>query len=60
MTGLKTGEEGQRYEIRAKSKDGAEVVIGWAENPDNLVKGVKLHPTFNIPVVIDRKEKQDA
>ncbi|MEE9354763.1 MAG: hypothetical protein V3U75_04160 [Methylococcaceae bacterium] len=61
MTKLETGDKGQRYEVRAKNKsDGTERVIGWAENPDNLVKAVKLHPVYNIPNVIDRREIQDG
>jgi hypothetical protein len=53
----KTGDQGQRYEVRAKNDAGETIVIGWAENPESLCKGVKLHPAMHDPEVIDRKPK---
>ena len=58
MTGFNVGDKGQRYEVQAKNEVGNIVIIGWGETDEqtaNLVKGVKLHPCFHSPKVIDRK-----
>lgn len=57
---FKIGDQGQRYEVRAKNEVGKQVVIGWAETSEGvaaLKKSVKLHPSFHSPKVIDRKKQ---
>jgi len=58
---LCTGDEGQRYEIRAKDpeKESAEIVVGWSATLDgakSFVEGIVLHPSLHSPRIIDRKE----
>ena len=56
---IKTGDRGQRYEIRYTDKDdGKEKVIGWSDDPDNLVECINLHPSMEDPKVIDRLEEK--
>lgn len=31
---FKTGDKGQRYEVRAKDEAGKQVIIGWADDPE--------------------------
>ena len=61
MTGIKVGDNGQRYEVRAKNEVGNTMVIGWTEkksDADSMAKGVKLHPCFHSPQIIDRQIKE--
>jgi len=54
---FKTGDKGQRYEVRAINATGKEIVIGWADDPKNLVESVILHPSQHSPKIIDRQEQ---
>lgn len=56
---FKTDDKGQRYEVRAKDEAGKQVIIGWADDPKNLVESVKLHPSLSDPDVIDRQEAKE-
>lgn len=54
---FKTGDKGQRYEVRYKDSEGVERVMGWSETDDgvkNLKFAIELHPSFHSPRVIDR------
>jgi len=53
---FKTGNKGQRYEVRCKDAFGKERIVGWADDPKNLVESVELHPSFHSPEIIDRKK----
>lgn len=57
MTGLKVGDKGQRYEVRCKDSLGHEIIVGWADDPKNLVEAIKLHPSNHSHRVIDRQAK---
>ena len=59
MTNFKIGDRGKRYEVRYIDTKGNEKVMGWAEDPENLVKVIKLHPTYHSPKVIDRQKGKD-
>jgi len=54
---FKTGDQGQRYEVRAIGEDEHEFVLGWTEKSDggNLVRAVEAHPAWHSPRVIDRE-----
>lgn len=54
---FKVGDEGQRYEVRCTDGDGKDMGVGWTNEPDGggLAEGVRLHPSWHSPVVIDRQ-----
>ena len=54
---FKVADKGQRYEVRYIDGEGIERVMGWADEPKNLVDAIKLHPSFHSPRVIDRQPK---
>jgi len=57
MSKFPTGDQGQRYEIRA-IQSGEEVVIGWCERrPEKLVEAAKAHPACSDAWHVDRKPK---
>lgn len=54
---FKICDKGQRYEVRYKDDEGIERVMGWADESENLVKAIELHPSYHSPRVIDRQAK---
>ena len=52
---FKVGDKGQRYEVRYKDSEGAEKVMGFADDPELLVEAIELHPSMHSPKVIDRQ-----
>ena len=62
MTNFKTGDKGQRYEVRYKTSLGFERVMGWARTLEgvNIFKiSIKLHPAMHSPRVIDRQKQNE-
>lgn len=58
----KTGDAGQRYEVRCKGMTGcdddAPVTVGWSstlEGVKSFIRGIDKHPTWHTPIVIDRE-----
>lgn len=63
MTELETGDKGQRYEVRAITKTGEHIFVGWAETMNGaeyLAEGIRLHPCFYRPKILDRQEQSDG
>lgn len=60
MTGFKVGDKRQRYEVRYTDAKGVQRVMGWADDPKNLVEAIELHPSFHSPKVIDRQAKKEG
>lgn len=65
------GDRGQRYEVRCTDPEkkqgsddlGAEMIIGWCRtlhSVRSLVAGIKLHPAWHTPHVIDRTTGEDV
>ena len=58
---MRTGDEGQRYEVRAKDPGKIEeIIIGWSETlvgAESLSDGIMLHPAMHSPRIIDREHK---
>lgn len=54
---FKTGDKGQRYEVRAVGMQGVEFVVGWTEHADGggLVRTVEKHPVWELSRIIDRR-----
>ncbi len=52
---IKTGDNGQRYEIRYTDSKGKQKVFGWANDPAAFVQSIILNPSMNSPVVVDRR-----
>lgn len=55
----KVGDKGQRYEVRAKDREGKEFIIGWCgtlEGAERFAEGVKFHPSWHDPKIIDRED----
>ena len=48
------GDRGQRYEIRASTPSGEEVVIGWSDDPSAFFQMVEMHPIYHSRRVVDR------
>lgn len=66
--GPKTGDAGQRYEVRATAREdsslgkaGEQVVIGWTNAADGggLARGARLWPAVKDVVVVDRRPNAD-
>lgn len=54
----KTGDHGQRYEIRCRTKDGEELVVGWTDNdPQHMLRAATLAPFVERAWVVDRREQ---
>lgn len=54
---IKTGDEGQRYEVVAMTAENIKIVIGWTDklaNAESMKKGITLHPTMHSPKIHDR------
>lgn len=54
----RTGDEGQRYEIRARDRNGKEFIVGWVETMESVKRfldGVGLNPAWHSGRYIDRK-----
>lgn len=61
MTRDVVGYKGQRYEVRATRPNGElleRFVVGWTDQEDggSLVAGVKKHPSWRLPRVVDLGE----
>lgn len=63
----RTGDKGQRFEVRAVDANGKEFVIGWCNDPEATIylKMVDVHPSWHAPKIVDRetgeiKEKEEA
>lgn len=58
----RTGDLGQRYEVRYIDADGAEKVLGWTSRADggNLARGLTVHPVWKLSRVIDRHANADG
>jgi len=57
----KTGDRGQRYEVRATERaTGKQIVIGWTNRADggSIAEGSRLWPRLRDVVVIDRGEQR--
>lgn len=54
---LKTGDNGQRYEVRAVGMQGVEFVVGWTSHPDGggLAKIVEKHAVWKLSRIVDRR-----
>lgn len=57
----KVGDEGQRYEVCCKDSGGKEIKVGWSDDLEGagaMCEGIRLHPSFHSPKIIDRKGRQ--
>lgn len=56
---FKTGDKGQRYEVRAVGMQGTEFVVGWTEHSDGggLAKTVERHPVWTLSRIVDRQRR---
>lgn len=55
---IKTGDQGQRYEVRYINAAGKEKIVGCTdifECAKSMEKGIILHPSMHSPKIIDRK-----
>lgn len=57
----RSGDHGQRYEVRALDADNNDIefVVGWTNEAGggDLVRGVNAHPAWHSPRVIDRRHR---
>ena len=59
---LRAGDEGQRYEVRAKDGLNRQMIIGWSESykgPKEFVIRICMHPGMHDPKIIDRKRNDN-
>lgn len=62
MTGMETGDRGQRFEVRYKDGEDVEHIVGWTDSEsdaEDMKKGIALHPVFHSPRFIDRKYQNE-
>jgi hypothetical protein len=60
MTGWKTGDHGQRYEV-SYEEDGKRHIIGWSnyrEGVRAMTGCIRKHPCWSKPQIMDRVKKQ--
>ena len=60
---FEVGDKGQRYEVRYSNSEGIEKIVGWTElksDANSMCKGIKLHPAFHSPKIIDRQKLQES
>lgn len=54
---IRTGDEGQRYEVHGILEDGTDEIMGWTNHEDGggLFKSAKLWPRYKDAYILDRK-----
>lgn len=60
MSKIKTGDQGQRYEVIAINNKGKTIKVGWTEIisvAEEMAAGVNLHPAMCGAKIIDRRPK---
>lgn len=57
---IKKKRASKRYEVQYTDGEGIQRVMGWADDPKNLIEAVELHPSFHSPKIIDRQKKKQS